>query len=769
MSCTDGDISWQVSRLLQVHGKDAVECLCEISRLLQVRVDEENGGDAGDGDEASTSTTPTTTTTTPIQGLDVTGSIGNIVIQTLKQELCNHQREDNVNGDDQLLLLTLQQEGVKVLQYCASIPGQFPHEDGIETLCEVMSRHPRYERIQELCSVGLSEHVTRVLSKSKSTATNTTTTTNITTTANTIDEKEHYKILFTVLQAMNWHRENVLILKSGLSILTQFASPSLSLPNPPPPPPPPGKRQPPPPPPSSQQQQQHHHHHQNNNTDTNTLRARQTQIMDTIQLTGGLKLLFQCLKQKHSLRLKRDACQALATLVKDNPPYQELLAGHSTTQSGGGGLDLILDTMRLCSFDPGYQEDALQLLASLAFGAKSKEILLQKGGLDCILTSMKEHWQSTTIQTTACRAVANIFAGTNETIRIGKGVQCIKPLLRAMRMHADSPPVQIFSCAALQTLTPVHATAVSEAGGIATIMVSIQQHVSVPAVQEQAWGTLCNIVSQRTSMDDLLSLCNEDGIPTLLKVLGHYSKHGRIQHNGLGCLACLSAREVNKQEDIMCGKGLDIVLSALYAHGRDHPKVATHGCEILQNLTVTRDFQRAVVAKNGIRTLIQTLQRHPRHVGIQLHGSKCLRNLCLDPDNLQYVTKDGGITTLIDVTMRSHPEHTLINAYSCDALGHLALSPQSQVLILAKNGVATVVHAMKAHPDHKAVQEQGCIFLCNMSNNHNALVRMKSSQVVSILQPADNLLPRSSRVKPRVKNLARQLQNSKIVLSKDAG
>ena len=891
-------ISEQISKLLQVHGhKDTLDCLKKLASSLQNRIIR-SGSTSVKAIERSDKSKPSRASLPEMIAIrtSTVGSIGNIVIQTLKEIEEGDEEEKQVGKDSSgSSKILIYQSGLQVLQCCTSIEPlghHFPHLDAIEFICQMMSKYPNNEIIQESCCIGLSEYISRMFQKqqqehgqrqrqlppppSTRQSSSTATPTKVAKASQqgepvnqvppqqqkqqpnlAIDEHYQSKILFTVFQAMNIHKENLIIWKHGISVLTACTKLTL-LCSPPP--------------------------LDNNNNN---------KILETIRFSGGSLLLYQALKKTKSksktrpntniyhgndyLELKRLSYRALTSLLvmvtstftKRQHIQQDYINVLFNSLSEAHGLnseiDIILDTMRFNVLDDELQADSMELMAALARippsprtsttisnnknGTSSgnitgttttsiKEQLLQKGGLDCILTSLKEHWANIRIQSIACRAIANIFfvaqpspsprrlppplvktmatnnadrpedslslppnqrnddiLTINTKVKQKYGPSCIKPLLRAMRMYPQSVPVQIHAVAALQILSKPSSfqniiTTIRDAGGTSTILVAIQQHPKVAAIQEHGWGALFNMLSSHSpkltindkdnkgapptfdnhQMDDLFTFFNEGGLAMLMENLERYPKHSHIQMYGLGCLAFAATREAKKQEEIMSRKGLDIALESLRLHGcvkncahPNHPTskaIARHGCHIIQNLTLTRDFQKAVVAKMGIGVIIRVLQTHHADINVQLEGTKCVRNLCLDHDNLQYVSKDGGISTLLEITMQEHVAHTLINAYSCDALSHLACKRQNQVLILAKNGLPIVVNAMKKHAFHNAVQDQGCMFLFRMSRNQNALIWMKGNDdVKSILSSANQVLSSNSRSKPLLKELTKQLES----------
>jgi hypothetical protein len=733
-----------------------------------------------DGDQVVKTTAMTTTT----------GNVENIVLQTLQMEQQRHDNNDedvsssssaeemealvqagfNVLCDWSCLQEIEQKQLQQQLQQVSSknhnhTPGQNEEEDEdpsimlhlVETLCELMTKYPHNEPIQQAACVRLSRQPNLFLAAAA-------TSTNSSTRTRTLQ-----RILFPTLQAMNWHKNNPIVWNSGMTILTRLLV------------------------------KEHHH----TNTVQDDLTERQSHAMTLIDFTGGLGIFFEALLLKqptfnsssnastsnnsnkskmmihHQSQLKSNVCHALAALALNHPPNQALIAQHPS------GLSTLLDTMKLFAFYVPLQESLLQLLASLAYGQDSKSILLAKGGLDGILTCMKDHPMQATIQATGLRAIANVFAGTAHEIRTKKGSLCIKPTLRAMRTHppqhvetsrtgttaaritatADeqkddddndtdkvqdenlsSVQIHFYGCAALRNLSKgVHARTVVEAGGIATILVTLTEYPKRPAIQEQAWGALLGILRNTTTSGNTanhhhevcLSVCTEGGLETLLQMLQQYSGHRRIQTAALGCLACLSSgRHLGTLERIVSQKGLDLVLAALHRFHKSPPppphqkqknqqqpprpgpgpasELLQNGCAVLANLVSQQanpDFQLAIIVKNGINILLMVLQQTKEDDQVQLAACRTLCHLCRNPDNLPQIvvgssnnnksskktntTTNGAILPILLGILEAHPNHTELNACVMEILSLLATMPEFQNELVARNGIEVVVGIMK--------------------------------------------------------------------------
>lgn len=732
----DNDVSKQVSKLLQAYGSDAVTCLETLASLLKNRLDQEEARKKqGQGGHVNNDTQARAARPSLRDSLSTSGNVENIVLQTLQMEQDASSSSTNYE--------TLVQAGINVLRYWSSLQPTSTDQVIIDPLCELMTKFPKNETIQESACVRLSKQMALlappVPSAQKS--------------FRATKESQIQRILFPVLQAMNWHRNNPVIWNAGMIVVTRLLIKSFSAAD---------------------------------------LAERQAQAMKLIDLTGGLSIFFDSLlKQTTSDKaiqseLKIHVCHALAALALSNPTNQALIAQQP-------GLSRVLDTMKLNTYHLPLQLSLMHLLASLAYGTESKSILIVKGGLDCILTSMKDHPMESSIQATGCRAIANLFAGTSDDIRI-KGALCIKPILRGMRMHPpqvdtttngaddngndsetsirycehDDSSVQIHSygCAALRNLSKVHSRPIVEAGGIATLLLTLAEYSQRPSIQEHGWGALYNLMEIGTT-EDCLSVYTEGGLKTLLDILHSYTSHSRIQLVGLRCLACLAATDkLQILEKMVEGKAIDLVLSALYRHDKSgHGELLLSCCNILINLTRNNpDFQAFVIVKNGINVLIMVIQNTPNDYRIQLAACQIIKFLCRD--NLPQAVASASLLPFLLGLAETHSDHHELFGCILETLGYMATLPRVQKKLVRSHGLEDLFPIIQKHFDDLGLLDLGITFLSQCSHDKDATLWMKNHDVIPFLQGVMTHLPRRSHTRIIAQELMDHLQTTRVLLGK---
>ena len=127
---------------------------------------------------------------------------------------------------------------------------------------------------------------------------------------------------------------------------------------------------------------------------------------------------------------------------------------------------------------------------------------------------------------------------------------------------------------------------------------------------------------------------------------------------------------------------------------------------------------------NSVQRIIAEMNRHRRHIGLQMAACRVLRDLAASTDS-KYITaiiEEGGLDCLLE-TMRQHPQHAALQQDACSVLGHCrALGRGNNLKVLEqKDAVKVIVQAMREHADCPDVQVQGCWALSSVGRPSTTL------------------------------------------------
>jgi hypothetical protein len=120
------------------------------------------------------------------------------------------------------------------------------------------------------------------------------------------------------------------------------------------------------------------------------------------------------------------------------------------------------------------------------------------------------------------------------------------------------------------------------------------------------------------------------------------------------------------------------------------------------------EHEKALVAVGALEAVIQCMQSHPGHVGVQAEG--CFALMCLAAEGAHKVraAEAGGIDVIL-ATMTQHRDSTEVQWYGCKALANVAANIDANKRTIAeKGGIDVILAAMKQHPDSAEVQKYGC-------------------------------------------------------------
>ena len=239
---------------------------------------------------------------------------------------------------------------------------------------------------------------------------------------------------------------------------------------------------------------------------------------------------------------------------------------------------------------------------------------------------------------------------------------------------------------------------------------------------------------------------------------------------------------LEEQELILSEGGLDVILGAM---SRDHQEAIIRktpgnstatiiiqrlGCELLKQFSRQGlDFQRAIVAKNGIPVVLTSMRQHVDHLAIQDAALATMRNLAANPHNREPIVSEGGISVIL-ATMIVHSQEGPIQAYGCDALGRIAFasvdyrgrtavgSDDYRTTIHSQNGVEVAMNAMRIHVDHAGVQDRAVFLLLALSDHRPSLVSMEEKGLAKLLLKHTKVPNRKESI-DRVKTLIERVES----------
>jgi hypothetical protein len=264
-----------------------------------------------------------------------------------------------------------------------------------------------------------------------------------------------------------------------------------------------------------------------------------------------------------------------------------------------------------------------------------KSIVL-KGGVEVVLTAMKNHPEEETLQEEACRTLKNVmkyFDMAKQHVARHNGISRI---LQAMMTHPEYASVQRQACYALTSLSCLKAISdeLVTNQGHAVLLKTMQHHNDDCFVLAESWRTLTNIVihSMNTSLDEEIATYGMDLICQSLQRFANCTQVP-IQTRGLTLLTHLCYRSPTNLERLTRTHNLEIIHMVLRQWKHDEKVQAAGEKLVLQ------------ISQAGY-----SLPRQPQ----QPHASGRYSNRIKRPPAtavISQIQNERGLDIIVDTTM----------------------------------------------------------------------------------------------------------------------
>lgn len=215
-----------------------------------------------------------------------------------------------------------------------------------------------------------------------------------------------------------------------------------------------------------------------------------------------------------------------------------------------------------------------------------KSIVL-KGGIEVVLTAMKNHMEEESIQEEACRTLKNMmkyFDTAKQHVARHKGISRI---LQAMMTHPEYASVQRQACYALTSLSCLKSISdeLVAKQGHAVLLKTMQHHNDDCFVLAESWRTLTNIVihSMNCTLDEEIAA---HGLDLVCQSLNQFADCSLvpIQARGVTLLTHLCYRSPANLERLTLTHNLEIIHHILRVCKYDD-KVQAAGEKLVQQLS----------------------------------------------------------------------------------------------------------------------------------------------------------------------------------------
>jgi len=401
------------------------------------------------------------------------------------------------------------------------------------------------------------------------------------------------------------------------------------------------------------------------------------------------------LENPHASLVQIEACRILSTQVP--PSYNAmLLCGEQESL-----FRAILDAINHHQADESVQEMAHKLLSIIPF-AQEEEIssLESYGGLNLILTSMKDFPENAKLQQYGCTTLSKI---------------------------------SLFERIALDFL---------QRGGISVLVCEMTTHSLDAVIQEMACRTLFNMCCSVDMIKDAVSA--DGGVDSICIAMAMHPTVVHVQELGCRTLRVLSANNEENKVKIEASGGIDAIITAMQVH-RGDANLQKEACWVLSNLAINSNNKVVIGESSGIDVIINAMLVHQNDAELQELACRTMWTLSVDPQNKELIAQAFGIKRVI-AAMQDHADHAGVQEKGCGCLANLAAnSEENKRLVVEEEGIDAIVLAMVMHPEERLVQEKAVNCLRKLACEPY-LDTLRASGVVTLVELAGEKFPSNCRL-----------------------
>lgn len=357
---------------------------------------------------------------------------------------------------------------------------------------------------------------------------------------------------------------------------------------------------------------------------------------------------------------------------------------------------------------------AIRVLA-LAKDPALSHRLLALSAPEMLLETMRAHQYKPKVQEHASFALSALCA-KNDPLpkRISRG-GAVDLLLSLLRMYMAEPSVVYALMCAIRSMVSKSREVVLQfivSKLPEMLQTALQQHMHVLPQNDHVMVVLCatinvcgfKIVAHKNELGAAGIVEQLRELMTIASDLGDES----VLRPTLSTLCTLLINSKDNQDRFQEAGGVEAVLDVSHRWGRNEAVVELC-CVVLRHSCGEHDGNRdEIKANNGIRTLQEILQNHPRNAGVVTAVCQALAVICHGDHELQTAAGLNDTIPTAVAAMGSFEEMASVQAGACSFLFAVTQdNPRNKASVVRCGGRTAVVRAIEMHPANEDVNNYG--------------------------------------------------------------
>jgi hypothetical protein len=429
----------------------------------------------------------------------------------------------------------------------------------------------------------------------------------------------------------------------------------------------------------------------------------------------------------------------------------------------------------------GGAASAMQGDQQLTGDVESSEMLRQLGGLDGVLGALRREPERAEVQKVGCGMLGMLVSAGQQGARISRDelvtAGTIQVLLTAIQNHPSVPAVQQNGLLVLDSLStdPRWHDQMTQHSGIEVLVASLREWSSSASLQCQVYKILSQLAATSATRADSAWA---DGINISIAATSQHPAATALHGNVWALLQELASEgptQARLIEIIVDAGALEALVKSLRKHV-DAESVQTNACALLQMVVSLPEFRADVADSGAVDAVSEAMLRMSDCEVLQLGGCAVLLHLSSEPSCLECVM--GGA---IDAVVQAMDRNMLSSSVQQNASGVLlnlsASGGAAQNVIVQAGGIESIVTAMFSFPAVAQLQVHGIktlAFLAPTATFRQRLVEFGAVEVaLTVMHAFPELLDvqlngcgmlQNLATSAEIQSMVAQLNGVKIVL-----
>jgi hypothetical protein len=416
--------------------------------------------------------------------------------------------------------------------------------------------------------------------------------------------------------------------------------------------------------------------------------------MELLQQDAVTTLTEGMLYQPGYFSLNLEACSAIANLAVSNPIREAFIKA--------GALDSVLRVLQTYIDYDEFVGEAMRALVCLAMHSQeNKEAMAVPDVLGLIIAVSSKHEESHLVQEMCCKLLATLAVGraTTEVIIQNGGMDL---LVRALNSNSNEKVLEA-ACSAYRNFAcqVQDADSLSQEGALTSTINVMARHENSLSIQTNSCCAIWNIAFKTNKEPG--ALVGNQGVQVIVKAMQTHMESSDLLELACGALWSIIDESIERKKDVVGSGAIDAVVCTMVMHPTT-PSTLINACGVFSNLGAEGPLAEAVANAQGVSVVSDAMRNNGSAIDFLEIGCLTLRNIVFQfPEFAQEASM--AISPIIDA-MRDNITATSFQQAACNLLWVLAAEAEScRSKILALDGISVLMQCLEQNSYDPKVQE----------------------------------------------------------------